>query len=500
MSKIITPILFFLLFWISTSNAQVCATPGFDGSSPVGGQVNTYYPPTANTTLAPGANTVILAAVPADVSFGGGTNTYKPFVNGVQEHIKPGDLLLIIQMQDATINSSNSSLYGDGTGTSGLDGLGGTGYTSLGNTGLFEYVVATNDVPLTGGTLTFRGAGVGGGVVNTYNNQDFNPLSTTQGQRTFQVVRVPQYSNVKLISNIAAPPFNGQVGGIIAFDVAGTMNFNGKTIDSSARGFRGGFTYKNAQNVDNYTGYYVQISNDTPTNTKTTGKGESVVGSPRNMWDGFVQVINNVEGMPIGANGRGAPGNGGGGGNQSNAGGGGGGNGGYGGVGGNGYEGQTQNYPNGGRPGSITYPTGGKPNPARLIMGGGGGAGEVNDAALGANGGVGGGIILLNVGSITGSGTLTTNGADGQSTLNDGAAGGGGRPADRTHVARRGLERGPAAALRGADRGLWHRLLRLSRDAAASGRARRREGRAAKADRGLRRGRPVADGHHPAPR
>ena len=226
MGKIITPILFFLLFWISTSNAQVCATPGFDGSSPVGGQVNTYYPPAANTTLAPGANTVILAAVPADVSFGGGTNTYKPFVNGVQEHIKPGDLLLIIQMQDATINSSNSSLYGDGTGTSGLDGLGGTGYTSLGNTGLFEYVVATNDVPLTGGTLTFRGAGVGGGVVNTYNNQDFNPLSTTQGQRTFQVVRVPQYSNVKLISNIAAPPFNGQVGGIIAFDVAGMMNFN----------------------------------------------------------------------------------------------------------------------------------------------------------------------------------------------------------------------------------------------------------------------------------
>jgi len=67
-----------------SSYAQVCATPGFDGSAPVGGQVNTYYPPAANTTLTAGATSVALTAVPADVP----PNTYKPIVNGTQEYIK----------------------------------------------------------------------------------------------------------------------------------------------------------------------------------------------------------------------------------------------------------------------------------------------------------------------------------------------------------------------------------------------------------------------------
>ena len=129
-----------------SSYAQVCATPGFDGSAPVGGQVNTYYAPAASITLTAGATAVTLTAVPQDVFFGSGTNTYKPIVNGTQEYIKSGDLLLIIQMQDATINSSNSNLYGANSATSGPDNLGGTGYTSLGNTGLFEYVVGPQKV------------------------------------------------------------------------------------------------------------------------------------------------------------------------------------------------------------------------------------------------------------------------------------------------------------------------------------------------------------------
>src|SRR5690606_4986873 len=82
-----------------------------------------------------------------------------------------GDLLLIIQMQDAQINYNNSNRYGAGITNSGPDGLGGTGYTNLRTTGRFEYVVAASNVPLTGGTLTFRGAGAGGGSVFTYVNQ-----------------------------------------------------------------------------------------------------------------------------------------------------------------------------------------------------------------------------------------------------------------------------------------------------------------------------------------
>ena len=410
MNRLIVYLVLFisLLFCEQVVHAQVCGTPGFDGPFDIGGQVNTYYPAAANTTLTAGATAVALTATPSDVVFSGGINTYS--ANG--KSISNGDLLLIIQMQDATINSSNSKLYGDGTGTSGLDGLGGTGYTNLGNTGLFEYVVATNDVPLTGGILTFRGAGAGRGVVNTYYNADFNPASTTQGQRSFQVVRVPQYSNVKLIATIYAPPFNGKAGGIIAFDVTGEMNFNDQTIDASARGFRGGFVYKHDTPNSNDCTTYVSSSSNTTYNT--SGKGEGIVGSPRFLWDGFVQVgaLNDIEGLPIGSFGIGAPGNGGGGGNAHNSGGGGGGNGGYGGVGGNGVF--SNCTLSGGRFGSITYPAG-TPNVTRLIMGGGGGSGEVNDADLGNSGGVGGGIIILNVGSIIGSGSITTNGGAGQS-------------------------------------------------------------------------------------
>jgi len=431
MNQKITHLLPLVFFFLSTiAYAQICGTPGLDGPFDIGGQVNTYYPPAFNTTLLAGATSTMLAAVPADVVFNGGINTY----SANHKSIEVGDLLLIIQMQDATINSSNSNLYGDGTDISGPDKLGGTGYTDLGNTGLFEYVVATNDVPLTGGTLTFRGAGVGGGAVNTYNNQDFNPLSTTQGQRTFQIVRVPQYSNVKLIANISAPPFNGKVGGIIAFDVAGTMNFNGKTINADARGFRAGFVYTHTTPSYCDKSDYVALS--TNTDYKTSGKGEGIVGSALNMWDGFNQVINNAEGLPNGSFGRGAPGNAGGGGNAHNAGGGGGGNGGGGGTGGTGYHGicsdTTSSASAGGRPGSPT----GTPTPTRLFMGGGGGAGEVNNATHGNSGGVGGGIILLNVGSISGTGTITANGGAGQSagwcvsfdtgcSIYDGAGGGG---------------------------------------------------------------------------
>lgn len=386
---------------------QVCATPGFDGSTPVGGQVNTYYPPAQNTTLTAGLTSVTLAATPADVVFNGGVNTY----SANNKSISVGDLLLIIQMQDATINSANSNLYGAANAAGGPDNLGGTGYTNLGNTGLFEYVVATSAVPLTGGVLTFRGAGINGGVVNTYKNTD-NTGSLVQGHSTFQVVRVPQYSNVTLITNIAAPPFNGNVGGIIAFDVAGRMNLNGKTIDASSRGFRAGFGLKATNDGggvnDNTT--YVAASN----NALYGGKGEGIVGTPQNTWDGFVLVTSAANIMPNGGAAKGAPGNAGGGGNNHNSGGGGGGNGGNGGRGADGLTFFANATNAGGRPGSIVYT--GVPTPTRLMMGGGGGGGQVNDADLGDSGGVGGGIILLNVGTINGTGTISTNGAAGQST------------------------------------------------------------------------------------
>ncbi|KAF2326879.1 beta strand repeat-containing protein, partial [Flavobacterium nitrogenifigens] len=410
-------LILFILFAVLpiTSFAQVCGTPGVDGPVAVSSSVNTYYPISGNITLNAGAQSILLAGVPA-------TDQYSN--NFGATPISAGDLILIIQMQDATINYTNTISYGSGTTSSGPDNQGGTGFTSLGNTGVFEYVIATNSVPLSGGNLTFKGTGANNGVLNSFYNAN---ATTTRGKRTFQVVRVPQYSNLTLTANITTPPFNGVAGGIIAFNVSGTFNFNGFSIDGSARGFRGGYSPKADSNANDSKTYV-----DDSSKSNVSGKGEGIAGTPKYMWDGFNQVASTVEGMPGGSAGRGAPANAGGGGNDHNTGGGGGGNGGFGGLGGAGWQGGGgdlfSNYLTGaGRPGSKSYVTTTKF--PRLIMGGGGGAGDANNASSGVKGGVGGAIILINAGNVLGSGTIYANGGKGApgtyASSPDGAGGGG---------------------------------------------------------------------------
>ena len=400
---------FFCALSFSIANAQVCGTSGIDGPSSNTNPINTYFPVLGEKTLSAGEKSIVLEAVPATDAYG---NDYG------QIAIRPGDLILIIQMQDALINYNNSNLYGSGLTYYGPGSLGGTGYTDIGFSGKFEYVIALNAVPITGGTLNFRGGGTGNGVVNTYVNA---APTGTRGQRRFQIVRVPQYSNLTLTSDITTVPYNGKAGGVIAFDVAGNMNFNGFKIDASQKGFRGGYGPV-AGSGNNTNSVYVTGSGS----TTSVGKGEGIAGTPRYMFDGYKDFDNGAEGLPGGSYGRGAPANGGGGGNDHNAGGGGGGNGGFGGVGGRGWENHANpnTYPNGGRPGSNV-----PMDLSRLIMGGGGGGGDANNATTGVKGGVGGGIILVNVEKITGAGVIIANGGRGQAGVYgsspDGAGGGG---------------------------------------------------------------------------
>ncbi|MGE6354109.1 hypothetical protein ACQKCJ_09550, partial [Flavobacterium sp. NPDC079362] len=406
-SKFFRLISLVLLFITSIpSFAQICGTPGADGPVAITGSVNTYYPIAGNRTLPEGSLSIVLGAVPA-------TDQHKN--NFGTTPISVGDLILIIQMQDATINSSNDASYGSGTTYSGPDGKGGTGFTDIGNSGIFEYVIATSNVPLTGGNLTFKGTGPNGGAFNSFYNADATGL---RGKRTFQIIRVPQYSNLTLKSDITTPPFNGVAGGVIAFNVSGFFDFGGMKIDGNARGFRGGFSPKAASGANNAT-TYVGVA----TNTAISCKGEGIAGTPKYMWDGFNQVINATEGLPVGSSGRGAAANAGGGGNDHNTGGGGGGNGGYGGLGGYGWQGYAggDRYDNGGltgggRPGFKSFPmltSTSTPSLTRLIMGGGGGAGDANDAVDGVKGGVGGAIVLINAGVVQGVGLIEANGGDG---------------------------------------------------------------------------------------
>ena len=365
--------------------------------------INTFYPPQNNQTVLAGSTTINLESVPPDDIYG---NSF-----GNQD-IQPGDLLLIIQMQGANFNPDNSDIYGSGISNSGIDLLGATGYTSLDNCGNFEYVVALNHVPLSGGVLQINNI-CNVGLANTYEN--YNSTFSNVIKR-FQVVRVPRFQNLTLNNNIITTAWNGRVGGVIAVDVIGDLNLNGFSIDASGRGFRGGF-----QNVRPSGNSNATIT--TFDNNISSGKGEGISGTPRFMWNGINSVDYGASwvGYLGGDYGRGAPGNAGGGGNIHNAGGGGGGNGGQGGVGGNGWASQLVN---GGRPGNnIPY------NNNKIFLGGGGGGGDANNATTGVKGGPGGGIIMLQAKEIIGNGQIISNGFDGQAGAYfgnpDGAGGGG---------------------------------------------------------------------------
>jgi uncharacterized repeat protein (TIGR01451 family) len=408
---------------ITVVQPLVCALPGNDGvGGTLTGIVNAYYPPGATVTgAAAGTASVVLGAAAA---------------GGAQKAIAIGDLLLIIQMQGATINFTNTSSYGDG-----IAGDPGSGSTNLNNTGQFEFVVATSAVPVAGGTLNFTGAGAGNGLLNSYTS---TIATSSQGKATFQVIRVPQYSSATLGSTLAALAWNGSTGGVLAIDVAAQLTLGG-TVALDGDGFRGGGGRILAGNGTGLATDYVQLS----TNKANGSKGEGVAGTPAFIAvAGFTTATTATntnqtfaEGLPGGSYGRGAPGNAGGGGtdadpitNTQNDGGGAGGNGGTGGNGGFAWNSA-----------SIVGGFGGvlfSPSTGALVAGGGGGAGTTNDGSwfAGGTGGMdcgtnctgiyssgapGGGIVIVHAGSLSGTGTVTSNGLTATNVENDGAGGGG---------------------------------------------------------------------------
>ena len=390
----------------------VCSPNSLGAGGALTGTLNTYYPGTAN-----------VAAGATSIPVGTATGAAGTIVNGT--------LLLVIQMQDASINDSQSVLYGNGST--------GAGFTAINNSGNYEFVTATG--PISGGFVPITGAGPGGGLVFAYTSAI---ASTTKGQSTYQVVLVPQYTSASL-GALTATPWNGSTGGIVALSIAGQLNLNGGTVIVDAGGFRGG---AGMQLTGGVAGSTNQDYWQTPPTAYTgaaggvagidASKGEGVAGTPEWVETGGTFLKTTTAGAPIGypmgtagvdgSMARGAPGNAGGGGtdgdtagNTENAGGGGGGNGG---TGGNGGDSWNTNFSDGGY--------GGTPFPAtidRIAMGGGGGAGTRNnsDGDNQASGGAtGGGIIFIRAQSLTGTATMTANGAAAYIKTSNDAGGGGG--------------------------------------------------------------------------
>ena len=329
--KVATAALTSLVFWVPAVQAQPasCSVPGKDGPVYL---APTYFP--ASPSVGAGATQLSIGA--ADTSGGAGAGTTA---------VTAGDLILIIQMQDAAYNNGNSVAFGDGST--------GRGYTNLNSAGKYEF---RRVVSVAGGVVTLDQ-----GLTNSYTRS--NPTGGTganeTGNRRFQVIRVPQLSSVTLPGGTISPPaWNGETGGVWVTDVAGTLNMNGTTINATGRGFRGGggiqnevinglTDYRNTNPVDVTSKPMTQACGAAGTDNVNVGafKGEGISGTPRfvradaasgnSLFYTFGAADLGSSGYAAGADlARGAPGNAGGGGTQHNAGGGGGSNAGQGGIGG----------------------------------------------------------------------------------------------------------------------------------------------------------------------
>lgn len=389
------------------AHAQTCAVPGRDGSTASAGTVNTYYTP-ASGTYTSGSTAIALGAS-----------------RGAATAVAPGDLVIVMQMQCATIDTSNTSNYGGANGT-------GRGYTDPASNclaGRYQYVRA-------GAATTSSQLDLSGSPLAATYVQD----PTASNRRTFQILRVPQHASLTLTGTVNAPYWDGSTGGVVALDVAGALNWNGQTIDVSGRGFRGGAAvrWNGTSDINTPPDWVATLASD-----QHATKGEGIAGTPRwvlNQESGLRQDNGLTwAGYANGDQGRGAPGNAGGGGDnrsgtRDNGGGGGGGNGGIGGFGGYGWK-------SGGWGGIFTAGDfdlrgiGGAafaaPAPNRVVLGGGGGAGGSNNAAVlddpvDSSGGAGGGVVIVRAGSMSGSGSVNASGANGRTQPREDGAGGGG--------------------------------------------------------------------------
>jgi len=400
--------------------------------------VNTYTALTANAAAAASSITVANNAM---------TNAV------LTTALAPGDLILIIQMQGASMDIDNTPTVGwGGIYTAPFnhtwDGLWWQYAEEWGqvlnpnNAGKFEQA----EVRAVSGTNTIQ---LQCNLVNSY---------TISGK--VQIVRIPRFNNLTVNTNTSIVPslWNGTTGGIVAVEVNGTLTINGTgKISASALGFRGGvvLTSTSAESgTSPNPGYGSSFLGSTSLN-EGARKGEGIGGFTTE----YIAVSSEF--------GRGAPANGGGGGGIKNAGGGGGANVGAGtytgkgvpstafnpawtlenatlpgssssggGRGGYSYSNSDQNAttlgPNqnawGGDRRKINGGLGGHPlayDATRLFMGGGGGAGEADNASQGGAGGAGGGIVFITTfGTITGNGSIEADGAVGQKTnpLNQAAA------------------------------------------------------------------------------
>ncbi len=281
-----------------------------------------------------------------------------------------GEDVIVYQAQGAIINTDDSGSFGD--------------ILDLGSAGRYEFNTIT---AIIGNRIELAN-----GLLNEY-----------QIEGRVQLISYPVFENAIVRDTLTALPWNGAIGGVLAFQVSGTLTLEAP-INVDGKGFVGGVAGIDGENDCNFL-FSVNIY---------------AVG--RNDWRGALKG-EGVAGFTTGKEaGRGPQGTGGGGGNDHNSGGGGGSLLTSGGSGGNNEEPRRLGC-KGRRPG-----IGGKPIPVfedRVFLGGGGGAGHDNNgvATDGANGG---GIVMLQaMNMVSNNFEISVNGDTPEVGGGDGAGGGG---------------------------------------------------------------------------
>jgi len=312
-------------------------------------------------------------------------------VNQTNHSFIVGDGVVIMQMQDDVIgaNTGDNASFGD--------------LSAINNAGYYEiaYITAVDGNTTVGFSSAAPTTITVDGIAHSY---------STGANSSLQIITFRQMSagNYTTTANITGLAWDGNVGGVVAISIPGTLTLN-HNITANGIGFRGGAVSTN---------YYIggTACYNTPyraNNNQHAFKGEGIYKNTTNTY-------NNARAKIL---------TGGGGGVQINAGGGGGGNYTAGGIGGAGWNGgagcsvATGGYGYGGI--ALSSVIAGD----RIFMGGGGGGGQQNNSAS-TPGGNGGGIILIKANEIVTTGAcggriISANGNSPAVAGNDGAGGGG---------------------------------------------------------------------------
>lgn len=290
---------------------------------------------------------------------------------------KPGDTVMIAQMRGAIYSPDDPSVIDNPA-----------------KTGKYELTVIGS---VSGTKITFNSP-----LKNTYDSDE-----------VLQLIRVPSYSDAKVVAKLTCGAWDGQKGGVLVLVATSSLTLDAD-IDVSGKGFRGQMPV-----------------------TYATGKCFATSGVPfstYNILNASVDSTSGLKGEGISTKkfvyqrGKGPSGNGGGAGSGAFSGGGGGGNFGFGGKGAKEGCAALNQLSWGGDGGGIDAQYFSNTSfHRRIYLGGGGGSGIERVASAGSAGGNGGGIvIILTPYIVTNNNFIRADGISVTKLVTDGSSSGGG--------------------------------------------------------------------------